>query len=474
MAKVTTQLDIELAQWNHKIQQMRKDMQETAQAAKKANVGESLIGKINSYGGAIGVGAIAAGIKATLSQFDSLNDAATKLGETPEVIQRVQRAAELSGTSLDGVAGGFIKLEKALGDVENSKAADILDKYGLSAETLMAMPLDEKVTALADAFKQARDDGTGVYDLQALLGKSAAELIPLMEEGGDAIREMYEGTAVVANEAVYQMALMNDEIDNVIGNLKNLAGSALVETYDALLKMGAMVAEVFGDEGAMDKVQAHIEGRQLKAQAKAEQLTQRRETRAENIGKNVEEERARKAAEEQEKLDKKAADEQEKEDKRRADNIAKLQAEIEQKRIDMLPDDQQLAEYKAKLAALLEDVSFVDPTMSGLQDAIDYATDPADQEALLQKQKDAMEMQSQIESLNEKANKTKSETIKTAATPGSVTAAINTIFGRSANELILDETKTQTKVLERIDKSLQKMADGSGGTGDLFDQFAFP
>lgn len=474
MAKVTTQLDIELAQWNHKIAQMRKDMQETALAAKKANVGESLIGKINSYGGSIGVGAIAAGIKETLSQFDSLNDAATKLGETPEVLQRVQRAAELSGTSLDGVAGGFIKLEKALGDVENSKAADILDRYGLSAENLMALPLDEKVAALADAFKQARDDGTGVYDLQVLLGKSAAELIPLMEEGGDAIREMYAGTSVVANEAVYQMAILNDQIDNVIGNLKNFAGSALMEAHDALMKFGALVGLAFGQDHLMEYVDDSITNRQRDAIKKADSQKVRRQDRAENIGANVEEERARKAAEEQAKIEKKAAEEQEKEDKRRADNIAKLQAEIEQKRIDMLPDDQQLAEYKAKLAALLEDVSFVDPTMSGLQDAIDYATDPAEQEALLQKQKDAMEMQSQIESLNEKANKTKSETIKTAATPGSVTAAINTIFGRSANELILDESKQQTKLLARIDTSLTKIAEGSGMTGDLFDQFSFP
>jgi hypothetical protein len=469
MPKVVTELDIELAKWNAKTAEIKRDMQQLRAEAKKESIGESLIGKVNNLGGAVGVGGIAAGIKQVLSSFDALNDSATKLGETPEVIQRVQRAAELSGTSLDGVANGFIKLEKALGDVENSQAAEILEKYNLSAETLMAMPLDEKVAALADAFKQARDDGTGVYELQVLLGKSSAELIPLMEEGGDAIRAMYAGTSVVANEAVYQMSVLNDQIDNVIGNLKNMAGSALMEAHDALMKFGALVGLAFGQDHLMDYVDDSITNRQRAAIKKADAVTARRETRAQGFGASLGDAAAAKAAKEQEEADKKAA----KADEDRAKRIRDLQSDIESKRISLLPNAEQLAEFKAKLQDLFENVDFLDPSMEGLDEAIRLAGDPDEEERLLAKKKEALELESKIKGL-EKPDKAKMETIRTAATPGSVTAAINTIFGRSANELVLDETKRQTQVLERIDKGIAKLADNSPGSLSGNDVFEFP
>ena len=46
---------------------------------------------------------------------------------------------------------------------------------------------------------------------------------------------------------------------------------------------------------------------------------------------------------------------------------------------------------------------------------------------------------------------------KTRATPGLFASAINLIMGRSANELILDESKKQTAKLDAIDKKLGDM-----------------
>lgn len=470
MPKVVTEYDIELAKWNAKIAEIKRDMKQMQEDAKKQGIGEKLFGGIKGFMPALGAVGAGAAIKGVLSHFDEINDVATKLGETPEVIQRVERAAKLSGSSIEGLSGAVIKLEKNLGDVENTKVADILESYGLSVENLMSMPLDEKIAALADAFKKARDDGNGVYELQELLGKSSAELIPLFEEGGEALRKMYGGTNVVANEAVYQMAALNDQIDNVIGNVTNLAGQALMYLHDALARVGAKIAEVFGDEGASDKVERAIQKRADDAQDKAMEMANRRAKRSFNMEQNHKESAAAKQIKEEADAAKKAAEEEES----RAKRIDKLKADIENKRLSMLPDDQQLAEYKAKLQALYEDVNFVDASMDGLDEAIRMAVDAADEERLLGLKKQAMEWQGEIDNLTEKGQKTKTETVKTASTPGDVAAAINTIFGRSANELILDESKRQTQLMERMDKSLRQIADG--GDTDPFNQevFAFP
>lgn len=449
MPKVTTELDIELAKWNAKIAQIKADEKRIAQEAKEVNLGEKLFGGLSGAMSAFGAAGIGVAIKATLGHFDEIGDAATRLGETPETIQRVARAAELSGSSLEGMATSVLKLEKNLGDVENAKPAAILESYGLSVERIMAMPLDEKIVALADAFKKARDDGTGVYELQQLLGKSSAELIPLLEEGGDSLRSMYEGTAVVGNEAVYQMAALNDELDNVIKNLQQMGGSALMTVHDKMLDFGVLIADMFGDKSALKKREAYYEQRKSHAEDKAAAVVARRESRAASLGtlRNMHDPEAERAAKEAEKIAR--------EEEQRAQRIDALQKDIEAKRISMLPDDQQLAAFRDKLRAVLDGVSMVSPTMGELQRQIDLAPDNSDErERLLKTQKEAMETQSQIDRLS---NKTNTQTVKSAHLPGAVTAAMNEIFGRSANELILDESKRQTQVLERIDKGIQKI-----------------
>jgi len=89
------------------------------------------------------------------------------------------------------------------------------------------MPLDEKIIAFSEAFQRARETGTGMHDIQTLLGRSAADLVPLFEQGGDALREMFERAPVMADETVQQMARVNDQIDEMIMKTKTWLAEAV-------------------------------------------------------------------------------------------------------------------------------------------------------------------------------------------------------------------------------------------------------
>ncbi len=356
MSKVVTELDIELAKWQAKIAQIKADMASTRQAAKSSSgIGNDFADKLANVLPAITAAGTAYAVKGTLEHFDALADAATKLGETPEVMQRVARAAELSATTTDGLASAMLKLEKNLGDVENAKPAQILESYGLSAEKLMSMPLDEKIAALADAFKQARDSGTGVYELQQLLGKGGSELIPLLEEGGDSIRQMFENTHVVANAAVYEMSALNDEVDNVILNLKSLGGEALVGAMDTVrwyvAEMKDFWANITGNPEAanneLQRRQAKLQRRE-DAEAKVNEVNQRREQRAIALQEGQDAaaaERAQKQADAE-------AEKQAREEDARQKRITKMAEEFERLSIDVLPPDEKIAALRAKLESI--------------------------------------------------------------------------------------------------------------------------
>ena len=140
-------------------------------------LGGQALGVLGIAGGITGV---TTAIKESLSMADDLSDLALKLNDSAEALQRVDFAGkQAAGVGVSQIGDSMIRLERALGDVENAKAAEALERLGLSASDLVAMPLDEKILAFSDAFQQARETGTGVADIQALLGRSAGDLIPL-------------------------------------------------------------------------------------------------------------------------------------------------------------------------------------------------------------------------------------------------------------------------------------------------------
>lgn len=465
MAKITTELDLELAKWNAKTAQVKAEMKAMSAAAKKESIGANLFGGISSQIGAlVSGGAGLAALKGMLNELDDLADLSVKLGETPETLQRVGVAAQLSGSSVESLSAAMLKLERGLGDVENSKARDALARYGVDAGKLIAMPLDEKILVISEAFQRARDEGHGLADIQAMLGRGSTDLIPLLSMTGDELRAMFEGVDVLGNEAVMQMAELNDQVDLIAKNTGTWLKQGLVD-FNAFIEAAVAAGmELAGVENAMAALRAIEDERKDATAAKMDELAETRKARGDAIADPFTEYDEKKDTEAQ-----------------RRKRIGDLQREIESNRISMLPDDEQIAALGTKLEGVFKKLrDTADPfamlkggvkELMGLVGAM-TADNPAYEDAL-KLVKEAQDVQQQISGLREKGAE-KTDSVKTAALPGSVAAAINSIFGRSANELIVDETKRQTQVLERIDKGIQKLAEGGQNPFAEDDLFSFP
>jgi len=173
----------------------------------------NMAGMLGFAGVGATLGTAAAAVRQALASAGDLADTAVKLGESAESLQRVQYAAELSGTSLDSVTSSMLRLEKALGDVENKSAAEALENMGLSAQRLASLPIEERMVALSEAFQKARATGTGYNDILALMGKSAGDLIPLLSSSTEELRKMMDAAPVVGEEITLAMAQADDALD---------------------------------------------------------------------------------------------------------------------------------------------------------------------------------------------------------------------------------------------------------------------
>lgn len=231
---------------------------------------------IGGVGGAL-MGAGAA-IKGTLGAYDDLADAMIRLQESGETLQRVEHASQLlASVDMDGVVSSFLKLEKALGDPDNAKAAEALQHLGISAQELGAMALDEKILAMSGAFQQARNSGTGYNDILALMGKSAGDLIPLLTASREELVKLMGEAAVVPDSAVAAMAQANDALDGMFARSKAGFATMVASALGAweMLK-GKSFAEAFGTPASVDSQQVAI--RKQKAEQAAAQEKKRQET----------------------------------------------------------------------------------------------------------------------------------------------------------------------------------------------------
>jgi hypothetical protein len=143
---------------------------------------------------ASGFTAAAASVWRFVDAGAGLDDIANRTGASAEALSQLRYAAEQSGTDLGAVEKGM----RRLGDVQtqaaagSKSAAAALASVGLSASKLATMSVEERFLAVADGIDKIQDPAAKASVAMDLLGKSGADLVPMMEGGRAAIVDMMQ------------------------------------------------------------------------------------------------------------------------------------------------------------------------------------------------------------------------------------------------------------------------------------------
>lgn len=221
-----------------------------------ANVGAGL----RTSGAAMvgGLTAAAYGAKRLIDHFSELNDLAARLGVDVEALQRVGNAAGTVGTDAESVVEALTRLNRELGDVENTKAAAALKTFGVTAESLSTMQPDEAIQTLAEAFQAAQAEGKGFNEIFTLMGKGAAALLPLLRMDKEEMKELFE--VPVAKKAVVEaLDKMGDKLFLMGARLLPTVATAFVKFTSALEANGYAFAAWLGmmdQDEAFKKIEA--------------------------------------------------------------------------------------------------------------------------------------------------------------------------------------------------------------------------
>jgi hypothetical protein len=184
---------------------------------------DEALGKFGlSLNSIIGVGAMTglASAGVDVIHFGShLLDLQAQTGLTTDELQRLNFAGSQVGLGIDQVASGISKFQKNLVE-DGDKAAGALYKLGLSADQLLAMSPGQMFETMAEKLAAIPDPAQRTAIAIELLGKSGAELLPLLTAN---IKDLEAGASVMSKTTIENL----DRLDDAWAKLKINVGSAI-------------------------------------------------------------------------------------------------------------------------------------------------------------------------------------------------------------------------------------------------------
>ena len=178
--------------------------------------------------------------KGALEAGDRMNDLSQSTGVSVEALAKFKKAAATSGTDIDGVAKALVKLSKGMleANTGNKQASAAFKALGVSITDSKGSlkTSDEVMIQVANRFK-AMPDGVAKTALALkLFGKAGAEMIPMLNMGGDAIEKL-------GSKMTTAFARKADEYNDKLATLSMKVGALGQDLFITLLPALTAVTE---------------------------------------------------------------------------------------------------------------------------------------------------------------------------------------------------------------------------------------
>jgi hypothetical protein len=178
------------------------------------NFSKSVGGALSSVGGMIGMSlggaGIAAFVKSVVSAGDQIADGAKRIGVTAEAYQKLSRAAELTGTSIETVESSFKTMNDTIDAAGqgSAQANTALGRIGLTFAQLKNMGAEERFRTIATALGEVANAGERAALITDIFGRGSQALKPMIADYDN----LAAGAATMSDEAVKAADELTDAI----------------------------------------------------------------------------------------------------------------------------------------------------------------------------------------------------------------------------------------------------------------------
>ena len=271
-------LGLDAAEFTRGLTKAQVDAQKSLEGIKAAafQVGTAI-------GAALSVHAFKDLIQGAIDSADELAKLSQKTGIAVETLGGIGHAADLAGVDLQTASVATGKLNKALSEAAagNVQAAEAFKVLGVNVKDAAGNTIgaDKALASIADKFAAAADGPEKVAIAMRIFGKAGADLIPLLDAGGEELRkniEYFNRYAGVSTETAKQAEKFNDTLTKIDLLSKAFGQTLAAELLPYLQRLADMWLEAKekGDQfrGLAETIVTVLKGAGLAAAFAAEQF----------------------------------------------------------------------------------------------------------------------------------------------------------------------------------------------------------
>ena len=176
---------------------------------------------------------------AAFDYADAIVDISTATGATTRTIQEFRYAAQLSGSSVENADAAIGKFSKNLGAAQSGNKAMAASFKALGVD--IDQNVDPALRQFMDGVAKLPTVSMRVAAATSMMGKSAADLTPLLGQGSrgyDELAAAAQAYGIVIDDHVLQNAgVVNDKLDTMKMILDAQMANAIVQNADALMSL---------------------------------------------------------------------------------------------------------------------------------------------------------------------------------------------------------------------------------------------
>lgn len=205
---------------------------------------------------------LAATVKTQLDFADDMVKMAAKFGVPVETLTALKHAADLSGVSIENLGVSLGYLSRTMVDTPEK-----LQALGIAATDAAGnmRPTEDVLADLADLFSRMPDGALKTATAYDILGRSSIQLIPLLNGGAQALRDMMEEARalgiVIDEETARSAEAFNDNLSRLGAAVKGVSiqltaalAPALEDASNALIDFVKEYEPVEKLKGILDRI----------------------------------------------------------------------------------------------------------------------------------------------------------------------------------------------------------------------------
>jgi hypothetical protein len=199
----------------------------------------------------IGTAAVIKFGKDTLDAADAMSKLSQRTGVAAPTLDKFRKVAELNDTSIEALGKGFTILSRNVSDAVTKgtgPAADAFEQLGIKLTNAdgSLRAVDDVMLQVSDRFKDMEDGTQKAALASQIFGQRlGSDLIPLLNNGGDAVRDM---STALTQELADKAATVNDRLET-LGEKFNTLGVILIDAaipaFETLLSVVEAVQPFF-------------------------------------------------------------------------------------------------------------------------------------------------------------------------------------------------------------------------------------